>query len=131
MSNSTSSTQSASSFDNSNSGALWFNGSPLASATIRGEWLDAQSHKFRLGMSADIEGARKLVVMCKAGKKVREGQVQRVLETGKKMPAYRGTIGTVKIVLWDMGTYYQVRPDHGIPAPVVSDDVLSFLGIDA
>jgi hypothetical protein len=132
MSNSTSPTprkRDASGFDNSNSGALWFNGAPLAGATLRGEWLDAQSHKFRLAISADIAGARTLAVMSKEGKLLRKGAVIAVPGTGKKMPAYRGTIGSAMIVLWDMGTYYQVRPDHGIPAPTASDEVLAALGI--
>jgi hypothetical protein len=120
------------SYNNANTGAIFSNGAPLTDALLTGTWENAANAKFGLGISADTDGTRNIAVLNKQGGIVSKGQVVRVAGKSAKSPAYRGTLGAgktaLKIVLWDMGSFYQVRLDSGVPQRTVSDEALDFLG---
>jgi len=113
-------------FDNSNSGAVFTNGKDKAGPLLSGKWENAQHHTFGLALSADVNGVRRIATLSSAGAVVLRGEVAKC--TGKG-PAYRGTLGKLDIVLWDMGTYYQVRIDKGVPQRTLRDDAAEFLGV--
>jgi hypothetical protein len=118
----------SSTYNNANSGALYGNGSPLTNAILTGVWENAAHAKFGLGISADIAGKRNIAVLNSQGGIVSKGTVTAVPSNTGKSPSYRGTLGKLSIVLWNMGSYYQVRLDAGVPAKVVSDEAAAFLG---
>lgn len=122
----------SSGFSNHNTGAIFSNGVPINNAILTGEWRNAAGAKFGLGISADNDGVRHIAVLNGQGGIVSKGEVARC--NGAKGPAYRGTLGSLKIVLWLMPAtksvpaYYQVRVDAGVPQRVVSEEALNFLG---
>jgi hypothetical protein len=122
------STKTRSAYDNANSGALYSNGAPLTDAILTGVWENAAHAKFGLGISADVDGQRSIAVLNQQGGIVSKGTVTAVPSSSTKSPAYRGTLGKLSIVLWNMGSYYQVRIDAGVPARAVSDEAAAFLG---
>jgi hypothetical protein len=75
-----------------------------------------------------VDGQRSIAVLNAQGGIVSKGAVTAVASKSGKSPAYRGTLGKLSIVLWNLGSYYQVRLDAGIPARVVSDEAAAFLG---
>jgi hypothetical protein len=115
-------------YDNANSGALYANGAPLTDAILTGVWENAAHAKYGLGISADVDGQRSIAVLNAQGGIVSKGAVTAVASKSGKSPAYRGTLGKLSIVLWNLGSYYQVRLDAGIPARAVSDEAAAFLG---
>jgi hypothetical protein len=119
----------SSTYNNANSGALYGNGSPLTGAILTGVWENAAHAKFGLGISEDIDGERNIAVLNAQGGIVSKGTVAKVASSTGKSPAYRGKLGKLAIVLWNMGTYYQVRLDAGVPQKQVSVEAASFLGV--
>ena len=117
-------------YNNSNTGALYANDAPLTDAILTGVWENGAGKKFGLGISADNAGVRQIAVLSKAGELVSKGTVSAVPagRNRSKLPAYRGTLGKLKIVLWEMAGYYQVRIDSGRPERQVSDEARSFFG---
>jgi hypothetical protein len=125
----TNSVAKSSGFSNANTGALFFNGAPMSNACLTGEWRNAAGAKHGLGISADNDGVRQIAVLTGQGGLLSKGTVTRVKSgKGGKGPAYRGTLGSLKIVLWAMDGYYQVRVDAGVPQRTVSTAALDFLG---
>ena len=123
-------TQSAKQYDNSNSGALFANGGDKLQPILKGTWQNAAGHKFGLAISADVDGERTIVQLASTGNVAAQGTVSSVpSKPGKSVPAYRGTLGKLHIVLWDMGSYYQVRIDAGSPTPTLSDEAAKLLGL--
>jgi len=114
-------------YDNANSGAIFSNGADMLGVLLGGTWEDARNAKFGLGLGADVDGVRVIGSINAQGGTVSKGTVR--VNSGKG-PAYRGNLGHLKIVLWNMGSYYQVRLDAGVPQRAVSVETAAFFGTE-
>ena len=113
-------------YDNANTGALFTNGGDKLAAIPTGTWENGANAKYRLALGPDTAGERVIIVLSKQGGVVSKGSVSAVQGKG---PAYRGTLGKQSVVLWDMGSYYQVRIDRGVPQATLSAEAAALLGI--
>lgn len=117
--------------NNANTGALFSNGSDMLGALLSGVWETASNAKYKLAISADVSGTRNIASLSKDGKLVSKGTVRAVKSRSAKAPAYRGNLGSLDIVLWNMGDYYQVRMDYVKESLTLRADAAAFLGCEA